>query len=168
MGNFNSGWYVAYTKPRHEKKVAGRLSEIGIDSFLPTTRKIKTRHDRRKCLDEPLFPSYVFIYLTDKRSYYTGVDMDGVLYFVRTGKEIARIHESVVNNIRLAVNAKKEVEVSEHFFQPGRQMVITHGALTGLFCEIVQLDGKQKVLVRVDLLQRNILLTLSAEYLTSI
>jgi transcriptional antiterminator RfaH len=168
MKDFREGWYVVYTKPRHEKKVAGKLSETGIGNFLPTVKKIRTWSDRKKCIDEPLFPSYVFIYLNDRQSYYEGMDLEGVLYYVKTGKEIARVHETVVDSIKLAVNEAKELEVSDYNFQPGRRLVISKGALTGLSCEIVQYHGKQKVLVRVDLLQRNLLLTFSPEYLAAI
>ena len=31
-------WFVAYTKPRNEKKVYERLVEAGIETFLPMQR----------------------------------------------------------------------------------------------------------------------------------
>jgi hypothetical protein len=35
MNNFRSGWYLIYTKPRHEKKVHEWLSDLNIYPFLP-------------------------------------------------------------------------------------------------------------------------------------
>src|SRR5262245_32176725 len=101
MQVFSPGWYIIYTKPRHEKKVFHRLTEIRIQSFLPTKKTLRSWHDRKKYVDEPLFPSYIFIYLKELRNYYDGMDTDGALYFVRTGKDIARVNDTVVNNIRL-------------------------------------------------------------------
>lgn len=162
---FRSGWYLIYTKPRHERKLFNKLTEINIRSFLPTRKTLRTWHDRKKYVDEPIFPSYVFIYLNDMQNYYAGIDTEGALYYVRSGKEIARVSDTIVSNIQLMTDQAKDLEVSDHRFQPGRQLVITKGALTGLRCEIVECDRKQKLLVRVDLLQRNLLVTLPAEYL---
>ncbi len=165
MSIFKQGWYLVYTKPRHEKKVHARLGEMNITSFLPLKKKLNNRFERKQYVDEPLFPSYVFVYLSDMQGYYNGMDTEGVLYYVKTGKEIARVGDPVVDNIRLAVSQAKELEVSVQRFQPGRKLVINQGPLTGLSCEVVQLDSKQKLLVRVDLLSRNLLLSLPEEHL---
>ncbi|HEX9513246.1 MAG TPA: UpxY family transcription antiterminator [Puia sp.] len=168
MNKFNSGWYLIYTKPRHEKKVSQRLTEMNINSFLPTRKILRNWHDRKKYVDEPLFPSYIFIYLNDMQNYYEGIDAEGALYYVRSGKEISRVSDSVIDGIKLVANKGENIEVSSNSFQPGRRLVISQGALTGLSCEVIRFDNKQKLLVRVELLQRNILLSLPAEYMMAI
>ena len=168
INSFRAGWYLIYTKPLHEKKLYNQLTENDIRSFLPLRKVLRVWHDRKKLVDAPIFPSYVFIYLKGMQDYYAGMDAEGALYYVRTGKEIARISESLVNNIQLMTDQAKDLEVSEARFQSGRRMVINKGALTGLVCEIVECDRKHKLLVRVDLLQRNLLLTVPAECLTSV
>ena len=168
MNKFHAGWYLIYTKPRHEKKVHTHLTEIKINSFLPTKKTLRSWHDRKKYVDQPLFPSYVFIYLNDIQNYYDGMDTDGALYYVRMGKELARVSETVVDNIKLAASQGTDIEVSDDHFQPGRHLVIKQGALTGLFCEVIQWHSKHRLLVRVDLLKRNILLTLPEEQLMAI
>lgn len=167
MSNFNSGWYLIYTKPRHEKKVHTRLNELNVTSFLPMRKEVSMWHDRKKIIDKPLFPSYVFVYLSDMKNYYDGMDTDGTLYYVKTGKQIARVSDDIVNNIRLAVQTK-DVDISCDYFQPGHKLVITEGALTGLSCEVVEYESSRKLLVRVDLLQRNVLLTMPEECLAFI
>jgi transcriptional antiterminator RfaH len=165
MNNFKSGWYLIYTKPRHEKKVHTRLSELNINSFLPMRKEVSMWHDRKKIVDKPLFPSYVFIHLNDMKDYYDGMDADGTLYYVKSGKQVARVNNDVVDSIKLAVSQAKDIEVSTGYFQPGHKLVITEGALTGLSCEVVEYESSQKLLVRVDLLQRNVLLTMPEECL---
>jgi transcriptional antiterminator RfaH len=160
MTTFNSGWYLIYTKPRHEKMVHSHLKEIKINSYLPTQKVLRTWHDRKKYVEEPLFPSYIFIYLIDLKSYYGGLEAQGALNYVRIGKEIARVSETIVNNIKLVADRVSELEVTDNHLQPGKQLVISEGVLTGLACEVVQINGKQKALVRVSLLQRNLLITL--------
>ncbi len=165
MNNFLTGWYLIYTKPRHEKKVHAHLTEANINSYLPTKKMLRTWHDRKKYVDEPLFPSYVFIYLNDMQSFYRGMDTEGSLYYVRTGKQIARISETIINNIRLVTGGAKDLEVSDKQFHPGQKMVISQGPFTGLSCEVVQSNSKRKLLVRVDLLNRNLLLSMPEEFL---
>jgi len=165
MENFRAGWYLIYTKPRHEKKICTHLSELKITTYLPVKKTLRTWHDRRKYVDEPLFPSYVFIYLENMQNYYEGMDAEGALYYVRTGKKIARVSEAVVDNIKLLAGQPKDIEVLDSYFEPGKKLVISQGVLTGLACEIVRSNGKNKLLVRIDLLKRNLLLTLPEDQL---
>lgn len=130
-------------------------------------KEVSVWHDRKKIIDKPLFSSYVFIYLSGMKDYYDGMDADGTLYYVKNGKDIARVSDEIVNNIKLAV-LSKDIEVSSDYFQPGNKLIITEGALTGLSCEVVEYESSQKLLVRVDLLQRNVLLTMPEHCLAQI
>ena len=63
----NKNWYVLYTKPRHEKKVAERLIGAGYTVYCPLQKAVRTWSDRTKELEEPLFKGYVFIQIEDHR-----------------------------------------------------------------------------------------------------
>jgi transcriptional antiterminator RfaH len=160
-------WYLIYTRPNQERKVFNELSLKNIETFFPFRKVVRTWSDRKKCVDTPLFPSYIFVFLRDISEYYDSLTIPGALYFVRTGKEIARVSETVVNNLKLTAAWAQDVEVSTHYFQPGEQVIIQSGALTGLRCEVVKLDARKKILVRVELLNRSILATFPSEYLVS-
>jgi transcription antitermination factor NusG len=168
MNNFASGWYLIYTKPHHERKVHSYLSAKDIPSYLPTRNVLRVWHDRKKYVNEPLFPSYVFVYLNNKQHYFESMDADGVLYYVRCGKEVVRVDARIIENIKLATSHAQELEVSKDDFKPGQKLVIAQGALTGLNCEVVQIDSVKKLLVRVDLLQRNLLLSIAPDQLIAV
>ena len=59
-------WYVIYTKPRNEKKVAERLLQIGITVYCPMITMMKQWSDRKKKVQVPLLNSYVFVCLEEK------------------------------------------------------------------------------------------------------
>jgi transcription antitermination factor NusG len=59
-------WYVIYTQPRNEKKVAERLQNLGITVYCPLITIIKQWSDRKKKVQVPLLNSYVFVHLNDK------------------------------------------------------------------------------------------------------
>ncbi|MBC9932834.1 UpxY family transcription antiterminator [Chitinophaga qingshengii] len=164
------GWYVVYTKPRHEKKVAAFLSASNIVNFLPIARVLRVWKDRKKYIDAPLFPSYLFIYLEDLETYYRVLSLEAVLYYVRTGKEVVKVKEEVIHSIQLITQQTSDIaiEVSDDYFQPGKQLMIKDGILCGLACEVVEVKGQQKILVRVNMLQKNILVAVSSEYFESI
>ena len=60
-------WYVLYTKPRHEKKVAERLSEARYTTYCPLFKVKRQWSDRTKVVEEPLFHSYIFIHIEDHK-----------------------------------------------------------------------------------------------------
>ena len=167
MNNFTPAWHVVYTRPNHEKKIANELSELEIEAFLPTVKTIRKWHDRKKYLEMPLFPSYVFIHLKNEQCYYSSLTTD-ILYYVKSGKKIATIPDTVIKNIQLVVNSGKEIEVSAEYLKPGKNLLIKDGPFTGCFCEVIEYKGKQKILVRIDLLQRGILLNLNVESLAPV
>jgi transcriptional antiterminator RfaH len=58
-------WFVLYTQPRNEKKVAERLEKLGITVYCPITIQVRQWSDRKKKVEVPLLNSYVFVHLAD-------------------------------------------------------------------------------------------------------
>ena len=54
-------WYVVYTNPRAEKKVAQQLATIGVEVFCPVIKQVRQWSDRKKIVEAPLFSSYIFV-----------------------------------------------------------------------------------------------------------
>src|SRR5438045_8819920 len=59
-------WHAIYTCSRHEKSVSRQLRQKQIDCFLPLYRSVRRWKDRRKDLELPLFPGYVFVHIDDE------------------------------------------------------------------------------------------------------
>ena len=57
----NLKWFVVYTKPLTEKKVAARLMQLGYEVYLPLFTTLKQWSDRKKKLEKPLINSVVFV-----------------------------------------------------------------------------------------------------------
>jgi transcription antitermination factor NusG len=168
MSKFIAGWYVLYTRPHHEKKVVNELSTEEMDFYFPTRKSLRTWHDRKKVIDAPLFQSYVFVYLKDLKEYFQGLKIKGVLQYVKIGKEVVRVNDRIIDEMKLLIDYGKEVEVTTEYFQPGQHLLIQHGPLTGRSCEVVQLHNKQRILVRINLLQRNLLISFPSDHLMAI
>ncbi|MDI1318560.1 UpxY family transcription antiterminator [Flavobacterium sp.] len=59
-------WFAIYTSPRQEKKVAARLAKLDIDVYCPLVIQERQWSDRKKKVEVPLLPSYVFVNLASQ------------------------------------------------------------------------------------------------------
>jgi transcriptional antiterminator RfaH len=162
---FNKGWYLLYTNSKQERNVAGQLDRMKIQHYLPLVKITRKWSDRLKILDSPLFPSYLFIYLNHFKEYFLCLEAQGALHFVRFGQQIAKVSDSVIIDLKIIVDAGEQIEVSFSAFQKGETVTITDGPLTGLKCEVIQYNKKEMILVRIELLQRNLLMELPVNHL---
>lgn len=59
-------WYAVYTKSKSERKVSTLLSKKKIENYCPLNRVTESAiHERRKYTLQPMFPSIVFVYISD-------------------------------------------------------------------------------------------------------
>lgn len=165
MSKFNIGWHLIYTRPHQETRVANDLRDMNIQVYLPMTKVVRKWSDRVKIIDMPLFPCYMFVHLKSMYEFYNSTNGEGGFDYVRFGREVARLSDAAINAVRLIETGGENVELSEEHFLPGQQLEIIQGPLKGLNCEVVQHKGKDKILVRVQLLQRAILADMPANAL---
>ena len=59
-------WFVVYTRPQQELKIATQPSAMGITNYCPTITLIKQYSDRKKKVTKPLLSSYVMVELEEK------------------------------------------------------------------------------------------------------
>lgn len=55
------GWHVLHTRSRQEKALAEVLGTAGIGHYLPLVRSVRYYGHRRRVVEAPLFPGYVFL-----------------------------------------------------------------------------------------------------------
>ena len=157
-------WYAIYTSPRAEKQVYKRLLEEGIEAFLPLQRTYRQWSDRKKLIEKPLLSSYVFVRMTGKQ-FPVVFKTYGVVKFVSFEGTPVAIPQNQIDNLKLIVNSDAEIEVSNDHFEPGDNVEVITGSLSGLTGELVEQKGKKKVIIRIDKLDQNILLTIPVTFL---
>ena len=97
-------WYACYTRARHEKRVAGRLEAGGFEVFLPLAATESQWHDRKKIIEWPAFPGYVFVRFDPARAG-TVTGTPGVVTIVSQGGRPARIPDTEIENVRRFLEA---------------------------------------------------------------
>jgi transcription antitermination factor NusG len=152
-------WHVAYTRSKHEKIVAKTLRTREIEIFLPTVKTMKIFSGKKRFVQLPLFPSYLFVKLENRQSYFDALEVPGIVSFVRNGKQLATVSHELIDRLNaVTVDFTDRVEVSSEHFTKGDFVNITSGPFTGYLCEIIDFKGKNKILVRIDVLQRSLLI----------
>lgn len=98
LGATSEAWLAGYTRPRHEQKVAEYFLQHRWQVFLPTHSTWRYWSDRRKLVRLPLFPSYVFVKLSDPERR-RAVQAPGLMGWVRGNGGPARVDEDELRAI---------------------------------------------------------------------
>src|SRR6266516_6445095 len=92
-------WHAIYTCSRHEKSVSRQLREKQIDCFLPLYKSVRRWKDRRKQLELPLFPGYVFVHMALKDRLQV-LQLPGVVRFVNFNGKPAALPDAEIEALR--------------------------------------------------------------------
>ncbi|RAJ26907.1 UpxY family transcription antiterminator [Pedobacter cryoconitis] len=151
-------WHIVYTRPKSEKKVAAQLDDLGVNYLLPLRNETRNLKERKKIVNTPLFPSYIFVQPINKKSYFEILDLHTVVNYVKVGKDIAVIPQSAINNLNILISQNCAMEVTTDRFKVGQSLLINEGLFKGLLCEVVNIAKKDLILVRLDVFNRHLLI----------
>ncbi|MFW0738264.1 UpxY family transcription antiterminator [Flavobacterium sp. N502536] len=167
MKSIHNGWYVLYVKCHHERKVFDGLGHLSIRAFLPTIEVPSKRTDRKKSIQKLLFPSYVFVKINSSLEFYKTLSVNGACMYIRFGMEYAKVSDDEMRKIELLLlnNDVTEIETHVEEFKVGDFKTISYGSLSGLECEVLNTNNTNKIVVRIDSLQKNITATIPSYYL---
>ncbi|MGG8495330.1 UpxY family transcription antiterminator [Tenacibaculum sp. TC6] len=168
--NYTNGWHVIYVKSRWEKRVYESLKEISLEPFLPLTKTLRQWSDRKKVIFKPLIPSYVFVNLNSPKEFHKALSVDGACSFIRFGKEYAKVTDKEINNMKFLVEDQNIIDLETNYQIPkvGEVRKINYGSLQGLECEVLKVNNTNKIVVRIDSLQQNIIATVPANYIADV
>lgn len=143
-------WYVIYTKSRSEKKLNLDLEEKGVETYLPMKRELRVWSDRKKWVETPLFPSYVFVRVSDKESH-TAIDSQYAVCYVRIkGKPVA-IREKQIEALKLLVeDEQRNLDVTNETIETGKPVEVLSGPLKGVQGDVVEIRGKHRLVLRFE------------------
>jgi transcription termination/antitermination protein NusG len=149
-------WYALQTRARHEKRVAHRLQQRGVTTFLPLVTEFHRWSDRKKIVELPLFSCYLFARLLptneDRRR---ALYVDGVFRMVGVRAEGTPIPEEQIDAVRTLVEARLPWSAYP-FLKIGQRVRIRSGALNGVEGILVSRNGDSTLVISVDAIQRSL------------
>lgn len=155
-------WMVVYTKPQHEKKSQHFLEQHGIEVFLPLRKELRQWSDRKKWVERPLFPSYLFVRIANK-DYYNVLNCPGIVKYIFHNGAPATVDPAIIKGIKLQLKSKQEmlIEPIDTSLECGQEIEIKTGPFKGLRGKILQIKGKQKLAIEIECMNRKILIETS-------
>ncbi|RXM48181.1 UpxY family transcription antiterminator [Flavobacterium sp. YO12] len=139
-------WYVVYTKPKWEKKVAEKLTQIGIECYCPIITQVKQWSDRKKKIEVPLFNSYVFVQLQegDRNSVF---QIAGVVRYLFWLGKPAIVRDEEIKSIKDSLKASNIAEVSVSSIQVGDRIKLESGAFSNQSAIVQEVSNTHYILV---------------------
>jgi transcriptional antiterminator RfaH len=165
--SFEDKWYALYTRPRAEKLVYQRLVEEGIETYLPLQKTFRMWSDRKKMVEKPLLSSYIFV-KTNNKCFPKVYKTNGVVKFVSFEGQPVSIPQKQIDNLRLLIDSNAEIQVSSEKFEQGDNVEVVNGSLIGLTGELIKIGSKNRVVVRIDRLDQNLILKIPLAFLKKV
>ena len=134
-------WLVAQVRIYHEKKTSERLTKMGIENYVPVQRKTHLWSDRRKQIDHIVIPMKIFVRVDAQ-------EQKDVLMLSAVSRYMVLHGESAP-----AVIPDTQMEKFKFMLDYSEEAVnMSNTPLRGLEGELVTLNGKTKIAVRLDML----------------
>ncbi len=144
-------WYAVYTKPRKEPLVEQKFQEMKIKTFYPKLREKKRKGDEIIEKVKPLFPRYIFVFLSIEKLYYKAKFTHGVQYFVGHEQPIM-VKEQVINYLQERLDIDNIHLQTKEDIKPGDEVEITDGVFQGLRGLFYEKSSKQRVKILLNIL----------------
>lgn len=147
-------WFAAYTCSRHEKQVSRQLCERQVDCFLPTYQCVRRWKDRRKEIEFPLFPGYIFVRICEAERLRV-LQVAGVVQLVTFNGRPAPLNDSEIESLRNGI-ASGICPEPHPYLKVGRRVRVKYGPLAGVEGLLVRRKDKFRIVISIDLIMRSI------------
>lgn len=139
---------LIYTKPRSELKLVKKLEELQYTVYCPTRKTIRQWSDRKKKIAEPLFKSYVFIYIKPAQMQ----DITWVPGFSRfvywLGKPVV-VRDEEIEATRQFIDKVAHDTIAIKRFDVGQNVKVSVGPLKNVEGKILRIS-KKKAQLQID------------------
>ena len=151
---YEKKWYVAETRMHHEKKVRDQLQKLGIECFLPSQTVVRQWKYRKKKIEQILIPMKVFVRIGQQ-------DKLKVLQLTLVTKLMQkwdRTEHVIIADCEMdrfmfmLKSAEKTVEVEGSALEPGVQIRVINGPLSGLEGCLISQNERSKIRVEMNVL----------------
>jgi len=159
-------WYALYTRARFEKKVDKELTDANIETFLPIVTVTRLWSDRKKRVEQVLFPSYLFVH-ADLRERYDALQPEGAVRMVSFNGNPARIPEEQIESVRRILDLGY-VPTVHYDLKRGTPVEVIAGPLLGLRGIVSEPRGNCHFVIHVDGIRQSVAIKIDAKYLKAV
>jgi len=151
-------WLAAYTRSRHEHRVADQLRLKRLNFLLPTYARVARWSDRIQRSEAPLFPGYIFVHVSpDERV--PVLETAGVVHLVSVAGKPAVLSEQEVERLRICTSRSGDIE-PHPYLKIGHRVRVKHGPFAGCEGTLVEKQNSLRLIVSIDQIMKSVAVNL--------
>jgi len=144
-------WYLLYSKPLQERIALENLERQGYEAYLPLVAGRRRRRGRPVGVIEPMFPRYLFVYLSDEVDDWGPIrSTKGVAKLVRFGSRAARVPDALVGALREREDERGLQPAPSYELKEGQRVRIAEGVMAGYEAIFLAKSGRERVLLLLE------------------
>ena len=150
-------WFALYVKARHEFATNTELRKKGIETFLPSIKRWKQWRDRKKLIDFPLFPGYLFVHIfPNSEGFVNALRTRGAVNLISAelGRPTPVLPEEI-SSLRLLIESGKELDIYPHL-KVGTCIRVRKGILKGAEGILEKREDQYLFIVNIKLLGKSV------------
>ena len=153
----NASWYLVHTKSRQEDTAITNLERQNYRCYMPMIHLEKIRRGKSVVVEEPMFPSYVFVQLDNsengKGQSWTPIRSTlGVRDLVRFGGQSPKVDPDLI--AALLEREQLQQTTPQALFSVGDKVIVTEGAFAGLEAIYQTADAESRSMILLNLLNK--------------
>lgn len=157
MSTTKVDWYALYVKSRHEFVVMGELQRKGIETFLPSVMKLSQWKDRKKHVEVPLFPGYLFVHIEpNPEEFLRVVKTRGAVTLISLNPGCPTpVASEEICSLKVILQSGEEIDIYPQL-KEGMPVRVRRGALRGAEGILAKRHDQHIFLVNIELLGRSV------------
>jgi transcription antitermination factor NusG len=151
----SANWYILKTKSNREKKVNESLQQQGFTTYLPTYTSMRIWSDRKKKIEAPLIPTYVFVNCLEDELI-TAAKTNGVAWIMRDLRAYAIVKDYEIQNLRIFLSEEMEIQDEDlKDYEVGDPVKVTNGPFRGLIGVTLHHQSDYRVRIEISSIGTN-------------
>jgi transcription antitermination factor NusG len=150
-------WFALYVKARHEFVTNAELRKKGIETFLPLIKRWSQWRDRKKLIDFPLFPGYLFVHIyPNTEGFINALKTRGAVNLISA--ELGRptpVFPEEISSLRLLIESGKELDIYPQL-KEGTCIRVKKGLLKGAEGILEKREDQYLFTVNIKLLGKSV------------
>ncbi|KJU82290.1 transcription antitermination protein NusG [Candidatus Magnetobacterium bavaricum] len=162
-------WYAVYVKSKHEFKVLEHLEKVGVEVFLATVERLRRWKDRKKIMLFPLFPSYLFVHISNiNKELITVLKIPGVVRFLCViPGEPEPVPDDQINSLKKLITSKESIDPYP-YLKEGQRVRVIRGPLAGVEGILIGRYDRHFVVLSIDMLRQGVAVKIDSSDVESI
>lgn len=159
-----ANWFALRVRSRHEFVTRNELAKKGVETYLPAATKLRRWKDRKKQVDFPLFPGYLFVSVAPRPDeFLKALKTRGAVSFVclEPGQP-SPVSREEIQSLRIILQSEGEYDIYPEMKQ-GARVTVKSGPLKGAEGVIIGREERYIFVVNIEILGRSVGTRISAE-----